>query len=297
MYIKRSIGEKIGNLTILDINEKSCTCKCDCGTICIKSKASLRDGKHRGSLSCGCAMYQYLEGNKNYKFKGFGEISAHQWIAYLQNAKRRNLEFEIDIYQAWNKFLEQNRKCNISGTDLIFSKHNTTASLDRIDPSLPYCLDNIQWVHKIINDMKWNIPTNYFIYYCYISLNPIKNGQGELLLKKWHKNFSGTGNISKDYWYRIKNNAKTQNLSLNINIDDGWKLFISQNGCCSITGLPLNFTKKSNASLVRINKSIGYEPNNIFWVHKDISLMIKNVSLSDYYEWCEKIVKCNMKEE
>ncbi len=47
-----------------------------------------------------------------------------------------------------------------------------TASLDRIDSSRGYTLDNIQWVHKDLNKMKTNYPNDYFIKMCkYVANN------------------------------------------------------------------------------------------------------------------------------
>ena len=51
-----------------------------------------------------------------------------------------------------------------------------TASLDRIDSSRGYTLDNIQWVHKDLNKMKTNYPNDYFIKMCkYVANNNKQN--------------------------------------------------------------------------------------------------------------------------
>ena len=43
-------------------------------------------------------------------------------------------------------------------------RHNDskTASLDRIDSSKGYTEDNIQWVHKDVNQMKMDLPEQRF---------------------------------------------------------------------------------------------------------------------------------------
>ncbi len=41
-----------------------------------------------------------------------------------------------------------------------------TASLDRIDSTKGYTLDNIQWIHKDLNKMKMNFANDYFIKTC-----------------------------------------------------------------------------------------------------------------------------------
>ena len=107
-------------------------------------------------------------------WKGFGEISGDFWCAIQKSAKARDLSFEISIEDAWNIFLKQNRKCALSGLELTLSRSRTrkkyktvhTASLDRIDSSKGYTIDNVQWVHKRVNLMKGNMSTENFIEWC-----------------------------------------------------------------------------------------------------------------------------------
>ena len=51
--------------------------------------------------------------------------------------------------------------------------HENTASLDRIDSSKGYVKDNVQWVHKDINRMKWNFPQDKFVKLCSFVANKI----------------------------------------------------------------------------------------------------------------------------
>lgn len=51
-----------------------------------------------------------------------------------------------------------------------------TASLDRIDSTKGYTLDNIQWVHKHINVMKMDLDQEYFIKLCKLVTKKSKNG-------------------------------------------------------------------------------------------------------------------------
>ena len=44
-------------------------------------------------------------------------------------------------------------------------------SVDRLDPKVGYTKDNIQWVHKKVNTMKWNIGQDQFIEWCKIIAN------------------------------------------------------------------------------------------------------------------------------
>ena len=78
----------------------------------------------------------------------------------------------------WTIFLEQDRKCALSGLPISFGRQcrdNPTASMDRIDSRGPYVVGNVQWVHKHINMMKLDHDQDYFITLC--SLVAIKHNQ------------------------------------------------------------------------------------------------------------------------
>lgn len=103
--------------------------------------------------------------------KGFGEITGSFWARVKSNAKTRKLELSISIEDCWELFLQQNRKCALSGVDIIFTVrykdfNKTTASLDRINSKLGYITGNVQWVHKKINLMKRELTDKEFISYC-----------------------------------------------------------------------------------------------------------------------------------
>lgn len=98
-------------------------------------------------------------------------------ITYLKkiknNALKRGLEFDVDEKYLWNLFIKQNKKCALSGIDLViihssirlYAKKNT-ASLDRINSKKGYIKDNVQWVHKDINKLKSNFDEDYFKFLC-----------------------------------------------------------------------------------------------------------------------------------
>ena len=73
----------------------------------------------------------------------------------------------------WESFLKQDKKCALTGIELVFAFRTTkrgmwtqTASLDRIDSSKGYTKDNIQWVHKRIQKMKMDMDNTEFIDWC-----------------------------------------------------------------------------------------------------------------------------------
>lgn len=103
-------------------------------------------------------------------FTGYEEISGRRWGKIISDAKKRNIEFNVDIKYAWELYEKQNRKCALSGIDIKFGKTNRskdrTASLDRIDSSKGYVEGNIQWLHIDVNFLKHKHDTQYVIELC-----------------------------------------------------------------------------------------------------------------------------------
>lgn len=169
------INEKYGKLLVISEHSKSrsghekYTCLCDCGKTCNVLKTHLRQGNTK---SCGCDR---PIGTTHKQWTGIGEISGNFWDGIKRSAsgekgRRKILELSITQEEAWNLFLKQNRKCALSGIELSFptkwKDKSYTASLDRIDSSIGYILDNVQWIHKDINMMKRTYNQNYFIEVC-----------------------------------------------------------------------------------------------------------------------------------
>jgi hypothetical protein len=89
------------------------------------------------------------------------------------NAKKRGLEFNIDIDYLYNLYLNQNKKCALTGVDInIVSTsvrvkyHLNTASLDRINSDVGYVIGNVRWLHKSINQLKSDLSDDDLIYMC-----------------------------------------------------------------------------------------------------------------------------------
>jgi hypothetical protein len=160
------IGYRYGMLVVKNRVKGGLLCICDCGKekILTSSRIRLKQVK-----SCGCLNTK--SGNKHHFFKGYKEISQSVYNSIRHKAVERNLKFEISIKDMYDMFISQNKLCAISGAPIKFKinhKDEQTASLDRIDSSKPYTKDNIQWVHKKVNTMKWNIKQNEFIEWCKI---------------------------------------------------------------------------------------------------------------------------------
>lgn len=164
-------GQRFGKLTVLKIDENPSNkqlqwiCKCDCGN---EKSFTSRGLRHYYIKSCGCLQREIGKNNKNWK--GYEEISGTYWKNLLYGAKKRDLNITVSIQDIWKQFLEQKKKCALTGLDLTFNKraNDTTgnASLDRIDSSKGYVKGNIQWIDKRVNQMKNNFSLQEFLFLC-----------------------------------------------------------------------------------------------------------------------------------
>ena len=169
------INEIYGKLKVISEHSKTrnghyrYTCLCECGNTANVLLTHLRQGN---TQSCGCDK---LIGKNHPMWTGIGEISGDFWNHHIYRSAngekgRKPIELSISKEFIWELFLKQNRKCKLSGIELQFPKTNSdknwTASLDRIDSSIGYTENNVQWVHKDINMMKRIYNNEYFIQMC-----------------------------------------------------------------------------------------------------------------------------------
>ena len=183
------LNKTFGYLTVLESDgitnagHSKWKCQCICGKIVSRTSTSMKRSKFS---NCGCAYVRnsfiptMKVGRESPFWKGEGEISAswfHNVIVRAASGRKSRSgivkKLDVDIKYIWNLFLKQERKCALTGIELTFPFNNTheefkksTASLDRIDSSLGYVKDNVQWVHKHINIMKNVYDEKHFIEMC-----------------------------------------------------------------------------------------------------------------------------------
>jgi len=116
--------------------------------------------------------------------------------------------------------------------------------------------------------------------------------------------WKGYGGISRTWWnvHIIKNRGSrnknyAEKYKVEVTIEQGWELFVSQGRKCALSGQELYFPSrqklKGTASLDRINSDVGYIMGNVQWVHKDMQYM-KNTKLnSDFIRLCKLVAKHN----
>ena len=100
--------------------------------------------------------------------------------------------------------------------------------------------------------------------------------------------------ISSTLYTTYKLSANKRNLSFNISIKDMEDIWNKQSGKCVYTNIELTLAKRNrdkdfNASLDRIDSSIGYEVGNIQWVLKEVNFMKITLSNKRFLELCKII--------
>lgn len=105
----------------------------------------------------------------NYKYnKEYRGRTKENYLSHLLSYKKRRLTISLnDLVNLWDK---QEGRCALSGIELTHTQNSgksiTNASIDRIDSTKGYELDNIQLVCAIVNVMKNNFNQNEFLNFC-----------------------------------------------------------------------------------------------------------------------------------
>jgi len=296
------VGQQFGRLIVTGIAQpkkgmKHFKCQCFCGNKCVANKYLLLYGKKK---SCGCLKDKtvYAKGQASHLWRGYKELPSRYWGRLKNGAKNRGIIFNITEEDAWLLFEKQNHQCAYTGDMLVFARcyaeqSSQTASLDRIDSAGPYSSTNVQWVHKTINSMKWDMTQEKFVKLCKRIIDqPPTDPSPCATLRSHPKNFSGHGNIGLRLWNQICRNANKRGIYVDYTIKEAWELFCNQNGLCALSKLPMILTYgKITASLDRVDNTKGYTTNNVQWVHRDINTkMRRDLTISELKEWCNKVV-------
>ena len=115
--------------------------------------------------------------NKN-GVKIYKGIRVSWFNKFKTNAELRGLDWDITIDDLVNLYKKQKGKCALTGWYIYFPENGhpqkTNASIDRIDSSLGYTLENIQLVEKKVNMMKQQYSQEEFISVCVAVADKIK---------------------------------------------------------------------------------------------------------------------------
>lgn len=161
-----NINDRFGKYTIVDVTivrnnyKATILVKCDCGNIQYVDVYSLINNKTTRCFKCNT---RNLENNA--QWKGYKTIPGKVISKLKRDALRRNINVYITLEDIYDCILLQNNKCALTGIDIDFINLRN-ASVDRINSSKDYTVDNIQIVHKDINIMKNAFDQEYFMYMC-----------------------------------------------------------------------------------------------------------------------------------
>ena len=169
-----SVGDVFTRLTVVERagsdRRKNAVwrCVCECGNYVNAASFTLTRGTKK---SCGCLR---RETTSRRSFTGGQFVPGTYWARIQHQANVRNIPLSINLSDIEAQWVKQQGKCGLTGRSLIFHKWNTrtktyeggTASLDRVDNSRGYDVDNIMWLHKDVNMMKKEYPLTYFLQLC-----------------------------------------------------------------------------------------------------------------------------------
>lgn len=106
------------------------------------------------------------------KWSGCELLSGAYFYHLRDDANSMGRSFDLTIKELWDLFVRQTGRCRFTNLPLKLVQCYThdykeqTASVDRIDSLLDYKIENVQWVHKDINRMKWDMSDFEFIDWC-----------------------------------------------------------------------------------------------------------------------------------
>lgn len=168
---------KFNKLTVLDkvVQNKRTyyQVQCDCGRVDLKRKDWVEAGRTKMCKSCS-AKLTASKYPPPVNRTGCEGLSGTHYLSIKFGALRRNLEFNVTPEYLWQLYLQQNKLCALSGSEIVLVnkiKDNNvdwsvvTASLDRVDSTKGYTTDNVQWVHKRINFLKNDFSEEELLYW------------------------------------------------------------------------------------------------------------------------------------
>jgi hypothetical protein len=162
---KYKSGDIINNFTVIGYtkelinNRRKILIRCVCGYEYVTKASEL--GKTKVCKNCS----RRKRGIDHVSYKGTKNITGTYFAQVKLGAKSKNRKFSLTIEDMDLLLEKQNHKCYLTGREI--SVHNKTASLDRIDSSKGYTIDNIGWVHKDLQRMKSDFDLEYFIRTCH----------------------------------------------------------------------------------------------------------------------------------
>ncbi|KAA0679435.1 hypothetical protein [Roseomonas genomospecies 6] len=177
--IDNYIGQEFGFWTVIGFSHRDersrnqhWVCRCRCGAEKPVNSTNLLRG-----ISTKCADCADIEsrGAQNAQWKGSAHVPGTYVTSLRHSARERGIEFTITVDDLEAQWVAQEGRCAYTGELLGFPevmnargmiRTDFTASVDRRDSAVGYVPGNIQWVHKVVNIMKMDLPETVFIEFC-----------------------------------------------------------------------------------------------------------------------------------
>lgn len=273
------------------------------------------------SLRCSAMFHNVLEPYHG-KFNENLEINLRDKYSdfrpYIRRVIKRNKEKNIstgvnleDLLNLWNK---QKGICIYTGVNLIHKETSKEkipffkiASLDRIDSSVGYTNENVQFVSAMANLAKNKLSHNEMVEFCKIisefwnkKEQQIEDNNFVIDGSKFQIYLSRAKSRPKEYLKKFKTKFEGCDEENALTIDylvEQWEL---QKGRCPYSGVKLIHAdvyrnKKHNlteiASLDRINSEYGYIKGNVQFVSAVCNFAKRNMSHEEMLEFCKIIAE------
>lgn len=141
--------------------------QCSCGNVFETQAQKIMTGSKGGCQKCYGGK---MRGKNSPHWKG-GAFVPGYFVAKVQaklSRKSRLLDYSVTLEYLDDLWRAQNGRCVYTDVELSFGNHveECTASLDRIDSLGDYVEGNVQFVHKTINKMKWDLTDIEFKSFC-----------------------------------------------------------------------------------------------------------------------------------
>jgi hypothetical protein len=98
--------------------------------------------------------------------------------------------------------------------------------------------------------------------------------------------------VSISWFKKFDKNAKKRKIDFDITIEDVLKVYLDQGKVCSLSGIPIGWTrmeKSHNISIDRIDSDKGYTTDNIQLVYPKINMMKFTYSQDEFIDMCKLV--------